>query len=106
MNVNFFLENFKDNYLKDAIIWKDSAYTYEQLYNKVNDWDLWLEENGVANYDVVVIEGDFSPNSISLFFSLIKLNWLCLNRLCIRKRNVFIEIAKLNMLFQLKPMIM
>lgn len=96
MNVNFFLENFKDNYLKDAIIWKDSAYTYEQLYNKVNDWDLWLEENGVANYDVVVIEGDFSPNSISLFFSLIKLNCVIvpLTDSVSEKRNVFIEIAK------------
>ncbi len=96
MNVNFFLENFKDNYFKDAIVWKNSTYTYEQLYNKINDWDLWLEENGLANYDVVVIEGDFSPNSISLFFSLIKLNCVIvpLTDSVSEKRNVFIEIAK------------
>ena len=66
------------------------------MYNKINDWDLWLGENGVANYDVVVIEGDFSPNSISLFFSLIKLNCVIvpLTDSVSEKRNVFIEIAK------------
>ena len=51
------------------------------------------------NYDVVVIEGDFSPNSISLFFSLIKLNCVIvpLTDSVLEKRNVFFKV-KLDIL--------
>tara|TARA_Y100001935_G_C17286174_1_gene500521 strand:+ start:310 stop:1650 length:1341 start_codon:yes stop_codon:yes gene_type:complete len=95
MNANFFLNNFKNNHSKDAIIWKDSVFSYGWLYDSIIDWDLWLKRKGVIDSDVVVIEGDFSPNSISLFFSLLKLNCIIvpLTDSVSENREKFIEIS-------------
>ena len=72
MFLDFFISVWHEHLTADAIVWNNEAYSYEWLLNRVGFWLEWLITEGVESGQVVVIQGDFSPNSIALLFTLVK----------------------------------
>ena len=70
MFVDFLLSQFKILGDDEAIIWNDVAYSYGWLLGQVKMWEKEIEN--IDKGSVVVIDSDFSPNSIALFLSLIE----------------------------------
>lgn len=68
--IEFLLEVFKENSNNEAIIWEKQVFSYSWLYEKVKYWEEVILTEGIKKGEVVVIEADFSPNSISLFLAL------------------------------------
>src|SRR5215510_2453297 len=56
---------------REAIIWRDRAYTFRWLEESISRWSDFLEDNAVARGSVVSLEADFSPDSIALLLALI-----------------------------------
>ena len=72
MNINFLLERGDND--KEALLWKNKFYTYSYLKNNITKCSDYLLPNGIKKNSVVGLSGDFSPNTISILFSLIKFN--------------------------------
>ena len=72
MYIDFFIERFRNNQKKEAIIWHDKVYNYENLLNFINQ-DMSVLKDKISNSSIVSIEGDFSPRSVSVLFCLIEL---------------------------------
>ena len=72
MSISFLLQVFGENPDEPAIVWKDQQYTYDWLLDRIEYWGNELITKGVDRGSVVVLEGDFSPNSIGLFLALIQ----------------------------------
>ena len=72
MNIDYLLARGDND--KDALLWNNKFYSYSFLKKNIAKWSDYLRTNEIAKNSVVGLSGDFSPNTISLFFSLIKLN--------------------------------
>jgi len=72
MNIDYLLARGDND--KDALLWNNKFYSYSFLKKNIAKWSDYLRSNEIAKNSVVGLSGDFSPNTISLFFSLIKLN--------------------------------
>ena len=71
MAIDFLLERFKANEKQTAIIWKDSKLTYGELLNRYFLAQSFLKVNSIIKGTVVALNGDFTPNAISLLLALI-----------------------------------
>ena len=67
-----YLEFFKSRELQAAIIWKNKTFSFDWLYNRINFWTNELKREGVKSKSIVILESNFSPNTIAIFFALIK----------------------------------
>lgn len=72
MFIDFLLGVFEENRSNDAINWRDAAYNYKWLLERIRFWDNSLESNHVDAGNVIIMESDFSPNSVALLLSLIE----------------------------------
>jgi acyl-coenzyme A synthetase/AMP-(fatty) acid ligase len=72
MFIDFLKTVFAAHPTDDAIIWKDQAWSFGWLLERLTHWENWLRTEGVASGQVVAIEADFSPNAVALFLSLIE----------------------------------
>jgi acyl-coenzyme A synthetase/AMP-(fatty) acid ligase len=70
MFIDFLLERMLESAGAEAIIWKDRAYSYGWLAERVSEWSEHLEAERVERGAVVLLEGDFSPNAVALFLAL------------------------------------
>ena len=75
MFIDFLKEIFERNKNRDAIVWRNEAYTYEWLLGRTHYWQERLIAQELRPGTVVILEADFSPNSIALFLALIE--WRC-----------------------------
>ena len=66
------LEQLKE-YKGEAVIDQEGSYSFDELNNKIEEYDLFLKSN-ITTGDVVVIDSDYSFNSIVLLLSLSKLS--------------------------------
>jgi acyl-coenzyme A synthetase/AMP-(fatty) acid ligase len=69
--LEFILDVWKSNPDGDAIVWRDRVYDYGALLRLFEDWKERLPELGAKPGSVVVLDADFSPNAVALFFALI-----------------------------------
>lgn len=69
--IDFLTDLWKANQDTEAIVWRDQGYTYGWLFQRYLYWQQQLVDRSVRPGTVVVIEGDFSPNAVALFFALI-----------------------------------
>lgn len=69
-SVDFFLEDFAQYGNNTAIIWKDTAISYEQILTRIDYWRKKLST--IKSGQVVCLEGDFSPEAIAVLFILIE----------------------------------
>ena len=104
MSINFFLEIIKKNLKKNAVVWNGKKFSYEWLYQRYEYWNSIIVKKKINIHSVVAIEGDFSPNSISLLLSLIKHNLIIVplsKNLSNFQKKQFIEISQTSILFKL-----
>jgi acyl-coenzyme A synthetase/AMP-(fatty) acid ligase len=72
MFVDFLLAKFAEKGDQDAIIWRDTPYSYRHLAGEVHRWNERLEQGGVAPHAVVSLESDFSPAAVACLIALIE----------------------------------
>ncbi len=72
MFIDFLLDIFEAGQESEAIVWKDRSFDYSWLLGRVAEWQVALENNGLAPGEVVMLEGDFSPSSAALLLALIE----------------------------------
>ncbi|MDT5060713.1 MAG: hypothetical protein QOH63_1172 [Acidobacteriota bacterium] len=70
MYVDFLLEVWATRKDAEAIIWKDQAYTYGWLLERFRYWQKKICAEKIEPGAVVILEADFSPNSVTLFLAL------------------------------------
>jgi acyl-coenzyme A synthetase/AMP-(fatty) acid ligase len=75
------LKRLEENSEKDALIWKDKAYKYKDLLILYQGQLSFLDKNNIKNISVV-IESDFTPQTIALILALTKNN--CIISLILR----------------------
>lgn len=95
MYVDFLIDVFKENLAAEAMVWKGRTIAYSWLLDRINFWIADLESRSIKPGTVVVIVGDYSPNSIALMLALIQKNCIVvpLTVLNEAKRNEYIGVA-------------
>lgn len=99
-SIDYFLDNFQSYGDNAAIIWKDTSFSYRHIYNRINYWNERLSE--IPKGSIVGLESDFSPETISILFSLIVRNIIIvpLDIQHSEKNNKKKEIAQLDYLIR------
>lgn len=72
MHIEFLLEVFDRAAQRDAIIFQDQPYTYRWLIERVQSYQSFLAAERVGNGAVVVLESNFSPDSVAMLLALIE----------------------------------
>jgi long-chain acyl-CoA synthetase len=70
MSIDFLLEVFREKGSADAIVWNEQVYTYDWLLDRIEEWRAKIAGEKLDPGTVVLLEADFSPNSVALFLSL------------------------------------
>ncbi|MCP4713847.1 MAG: long-chain fatty acid--CoA ligase [Deltaproteobacteria bacterium] len=70
--IGFLRTRFAEDPSKEAIVWNDQVFTYRWMLEKIDFWAGRIAEDGIAAGTVVMLEGDFSPNSVALLLALIE----------------------------------
>ena len=93
---------FKNYSSGNAIVWKNEAYTYGFILNRINYWRNKLE--AITSDNVVGLESDFSPETIAILFILIEKNNIIvpLDITHSNKNEKKITIAQLDVLIKVK----
>ncbi|NTW09215.1 MAG: long-chain fatty acid--CoA ligase [Anaerolineaceae bacterium] len=96
MVIEFLMDVFGESNQREAIIWKDQAYTYSWLRERVLYWQEQIRDREIPHGSVVILEADFSPNAVALFLALIEVRCILvpLTRSVEMKKKEFIEIAQ------------
>ena len=72
MHINFFLSVFTEFKNHDSIIWKGEKYSYKSLIKNIKKLQSLVEAQQIQKGTVTALIGDYSPNTIALFFVLIE----------------------------------
>ena len=67
--MSFIIEKFKSFNSKNAIVFEDRIYTYEEFVKQIKDYKNILDKHNISS-KVVVILGDYSFYNLALFFAL------------------------------------
>ncbi|MCP4050887.1 MAG: long-chain fatty acid--CoA ligase, partial [bacterium] len=96
MTIEFMLNRFKVDKEQQAVIWKDKIYSYGWLLERITYWQQQLSLNKINPGNVVVIEADFSPDSVALFLALVEHNCILvpLTNSVKTKKNSFMKTAQ------------
>ena len=103
MYIDFFLEKFRHNLEKDAMVWHDKVYTYSDILSYLEN-DLQNLKNIINAPMVVAVEADFSPHATTILLSLIELGCIIvpLTESVAHKKDEFKEIAEVEAVIILK----
>lgn len=93
--IEFILDVWKSNSDRDAVVWRDRVYDYGTLLELFEHWKERLPRLGVNTGSVVVLDADFSPNAVALFFALVDQRCILvpLSTASLNQRAEFIQIA-------------
>jgi len=69
-SLDHFLLSFNHNRDRIALIWRDGVYSYSHILDRILHWRLGLSYFKPGT--IIGLEGDFSPESISILFVLIE----------------------------------
>ena len=70
MFVDFLLDVWREHDGSEAIVWREESYSYGWLLARFDEWRERLASEQLASGTVVILEADFSPNSVALFVAL------------------------------------
>lgn len=101
--IEFLMQVFNEFSADDAIIWKDQAFSYQWLHDRVEYWQKTILEHSIPTGSVVILEADFSPNAVALFLALIEHACVLvpLTSSVEMKKKEFIEIAEGEITFRI-----
>ena len=96
MHSEFFIQVFEENKTNEALIWRENPYTYSWLLDKIDFWKKEIEREKISPGSVVILEADFSPNSVALLLTLIFCGHIIvpLTKSVAANRTKFISIAQ------------
>jgi long-chain acyl-CoA synthetase len=102
MHIDFLIQTLQETPDKKAIIWHDNMVSNQWLINRIKFWQQAIDAHHLTPGTVVALEGDFSPNSISLFLALTEKSCLIvpLHRSTPNKSQIF-EIAMVEFIFHI-----
>jgi long-chain acyl-CoA synthetase len=69
---SFLFGVFEKNRAGDAIIWKDQAYSYQWLLDRIDLWNERLAAKSIGQGVVVALEAEFSPGAVAIFLALLE----------------------------------
>src|ERR1700748_853663 len=69
---NTFINLLNQYHSATALIWEEQSFTYAQILEKIDYWQIRL--NKINPGDIVILESDFSPQTIALLLVLIAKN--------------------------------
>ena len=72
MFVDFLIKGFAENVKSKAIAWDNREFDYHWLLDKYKFWKEELKSSQITSGTVVILEGDFTPNSVALLLVLIE----------------------------------
>jgi acyl-CoA synthetase (AMP-forming)/AMP-acid ligase II len=72
MSIDFLLERFAENPERESLVWRGRVFDYRWLLDRIDHWGSELESRRVASQAVVLLEGDYSPNSLALLLALVR----------------------------------
>ena len=72
-NLDLLFEKLRASSDNIAITRGGQQYTYTWLLEAVDSWQHWLSGHGVQAGNVVLLRGDYSPNTIAMFLALAKM---------------------------------
>jgi acyl-CoA synthetase (AMP-forming)/AMP-acid ligase II len=72
MSIDFLLERFAEDPGREALVWRDRVFDYRWLLDRMKHWGSELDRRKVEGQAVVLLEGDYSPNSLALMLSLVR----------------------------------
>ena len=72
MFVDFLIKGFAENIKSKAIAWDNREFDYHWLLDKYKFWKEELKSSQITSGTVVILEGDFTPNSVALLLVLIE----------------------------------
>lgn len=72
MDIRFLKECFKDNPDAPAIVWKDRSFDYSWLLERMDYWNRQIDDAKILSGHVVVMDADYSPETIALFLALME----------------------------------
>lgn len=98
MSVQWLLERMRQWPDRTAIVWGDQAYTYDTILERVARWEAELSRHDVGPGQVVTLEGDYSPNAVSLLLALIDRGVIVvpLTKSVEAQREEFLQIAEVQ----------
>jgi long-chain acyl-CoA synthetase len=79
-----------------ALVWRDTPVTYGELLERSRELEGELQRRAVSPGDVVLVEGDFSPNAVALVLALIRYRAVAvpITRLSRPHRAEFVDISE------------
>ena len=97
MHIDFFLERFRRNAEREAMIWRDKIYSYGELLNYI-ERDMAVLKEKISAPKVVSLEADFSPQAAALMLCLIDRNCIIvpLTESVAHKKDDFKRIAEVE----------
>ena len=72
-HINFLLSQFESDPNKIALVQKSSRLTFGELHQGVMQQIQWLKDSEVRCGDAVILLGDYSAQSVSIFLALIEI---------------------------------
>ena len=84
-----------------AIVWRDRAFTYNDVLKGVEFWEKELKSQGINGGNVVCLEGDYSLNACTLLLALItkKVVIVPMTKAVEAHREEFLDIAEVQKVF-------
>lgn len=98
MYTDFLLNIFKLNADKTAVIWKENHYSYSWLLERIDYWQIRIQEADIHRGSVIAVEGEYSPDSIAAFMALLSMNHVAVpfTPYLARKKDEYFSIAKVE----------
>lgn len=105
MYINFLLDIFKQKKNDDALVHCNKVYSYAWLLDRINHYRSLLSNSGIREGQVVVLEGDFSPDSVALFLTLIDNNCIIVpvTNTIVSQKNELCKIAQADCVLRVAP---
>jgi long-chain acyl-CoA synthetase len=103
MHIDFLFDVFKECYSRESIIWKSKKYIYKYLIENSVKHQLLIDSHQLKQGTVVALQGDFSPNSISLLLALIEKACIIvpLTNTSNKSKNKLFDIAQVEFIFRI-----
>lgn len=100
MPIDFLLERFEDNSEREALVWHNTVFNYRWLLNRINYWLSELSARGVPTQSVILLEANYSPNTVALMLALVRHSCIVapLTDPGLGRRNECIQIVKAEFL--------
>jgi long-chain acyl-CoA synthetase len=72
MSRSFLKQVFREKAYAEAFIWHGRSFNYAWLSDRIAYWVDNLTQKGIERHQVVLLQGDFSPNAVALLLALIE----------------------------------